>query len=74
MLDLLRIRVFDTILLANIGYTVITCAMFGLGLAGICTTGGRSERPEPERVRGRAVVSLQPPEDRDWMAWLRTES
>lgn len=35
MLEVLLIRVFDTIALQNIGYMVITCAMFGLGLAGL---------------------------------------
>jgi hypothetical protein len=38
LLEILLIRVFDTILLKNTGYMVITCAMFGLGLAGIITT------------------------------------
>ncbi len=35
MVEILLIRVFDTIALQNIGYMVITCAMFGLGLAGL---------------------------------------
>ncbi|SLN27046.1 hypothetical protein [Oceanibacterium hippocampi] len=33
--ELLLIRVFDVILTANIGYMIITCAMFSLGLGGI---------------------------------------
>src|SRR5262245_30566473 len=34
MAELLLIRVFEVIFLKNIGYAVITCAMFGFGLAG----------------------------------------
>ena len=34
MAEVLLIRVFEVIFLNNIGYAVITCAMFGFGLAG----------------------------------------
>ena len=34
MAEVLLIRVFEVIFLTNIGYAVITCAMFGFGLAG----------------------------------------
>ena len=34
MAEVLLIRVFEVIFLKNIGYAVITCAMFGFGLAG----------------------------------------
>ena len=35
LLELVLIRVFDVILFSNIGYMVITGAMFALGLAGV---------------------------------------
>src|SRR4029453_1365466 len=35
MMELLLTRVFDVILYPNLGYTVITCAMFALGLGGV---------------------------------------
>ena len=35
MLQLLLIRVFDVILTPNIGYMIVTCAMFAFGLGGI---------------------------------------
>jgi hypothetical protein len=34
MAEVLLIRVFEVIFLNNIDYAVITCAMFGFGLAG----------------------------------------
>jgi spermidine synthase len=51
MLEILLIRVFDTILLPNIGYMVITCAMFGLGGAGIYTTLFPPSEDQDGRVR-----------------------
>src|SRR5215813_1256583 len=38
MTELILIRVFDVILTTNIGYMIITCAMFSFGLAGVCAT------------------------------------
>lgn len=35
MLEVVLIKVFDVILLVNLGYMVITCAMFAFGLAGV---------------------------------------
>ena len=35
MLEVVLIRVFDVILSSNLGYMVITCAMFAFGLAGV---------------------------------------
>ena len=52
MLEILLIRVFDTIFLANFGYVVITSAMFGLGLAGIYT----AIYPPGQDPRRRIVV------------------
>ena len=43
MTELLLTRVFDVILYPNLGYTVITCAMFALGLAGVWA----ALRPQP---------------------------
>ena len=38
MVELLLTRVFDVVLYPNLGYMIITAAMFSLGLAGIYTT------------------------------------
>src|SRR4029450_4350891 len=35
MMELVLTRIFDVILYPNLGYTVITCAMFALGLGGV---------------------------------------
>jgi hypothetical protein len=38
MVELLLIRVFDVILVRNLGYMVISCALFAFGLAGVYAT------------------------------------
>lgn len=49
MAEVLLIRVFDVILLQNIGYMVVTCAMFGFALAGVVAT--LLPRPEGSDTR-----------------------
>jgi hypothetical protein len=58
MLEILLIRVFDTILLANVGYMIITCAMFGLGGAGVFTTLFPPSEDQDVRVRLAVCILL----------------
>lgn len=38
MTEVMLIRVFEVILVPNVGYAVITCAMFAFGISGACAT------------------------------------
>jgi hypothetical protein len=38
MVELLLIRVFDVVLVQNIGYMIISCALFAFGLSGVYMT------------------------------------
>lgn len=54
VLELALTRVFDVILMPNMGYMVITCAVFAFGLAGLYTT----IWPLRDRGPGGSVLSL----------------
>ena len=54
MAEVLLIRVFEVIFINNIGYAVITCAMFGFGLAG--TYAAIWPLPHDGKVRKRLVI------------------
>ncbi len=49
--EVLMIRVFEVILMPHIGYAIITCAMFGFGVAGAVAT--LWPAPAEERLRPR---------------------
>jgi len=61
MLELTLARVFDVILMPNVAYTVITCAVFAYGLAGLYLSVrplAKGTEALPRLAAGSAVVTL----------------
>jgi spermidine synthase len=59
MVEVLLIRVFDVILNQHIGYVVITCAMFALGLSGVfCAIRPLREGDDPGSRAGWLAVAF----------------